>query len=65
MQFEFNGKRYYLAELARGDFNHDGFEDSLVAIQWQPLEGSGVGVELLLVEALANKPLKATPFPLP
>ena len=41
------------------------FEDSLVAIQWQYLEGSGVGVELLLVEAAANRPLKATPFPLP
>lgn len=43
VQFEFNSKRYYLAELARGDFNHDGLEDSLVAIQWQPLEGSGWG----------------------
>ena len=29
------------------------------------LEGSGSGVELLLVEALANRPLKATYFPLP
>ena len=65
VQFEFNGKRYYLAELARGDFNQDGLEDSLVAIQWQPLEGTGVGVELLLVEAAANRPLKATYFPLP
>jgi hypothetical protein len=60
VQFEFNGKRYYLAELARGDFNHDGHEDSLVAIQWHYLEGTGVGVELLLVEAL-----KASRFPLP
>jgi hypothetical protein len=65
VQFEFNGKRYYLAELARGDFNRDGLGDSLVAIQWQYLEGSGSGVELLLVEALANRPLKATYFPLP
>ena len=65
VQFEFNGKRYYLAELARGDFNQDGFEESLVAIQWQPLEGSGVGVELLLVEAVANRSLKASRFPLP
>lgn len=65
VQFEFDGKRYYLTELARGDFNHDGFEDSLVAIQWRYLEGSGAGVELLLVEAAANKPLKATRFPLP
>lgn len=65
VQFEFNGKRYYLAELARGDFNHDGLEDSLVAIQWQYLEGSGAGVELLLVEAVANRPLKATHFTLP
>ena len=65
VQFEFNGKRYCLAELARGDFNHDGFEDSLVVILWHNLEGSGSGVELLLVEALANRPLKATYFPLP
>ena len=65
VQFEFNSKRYYLAELARGDFNHDGFEDSLVAVQWQYLEGSGAGVELLLVEAAANRSLKATYFPLP
>jgi hypothetical protein len=65
VQFEFNGKRYCLAELARGDFNHDGFEDSLVVILWHYLEGSGSGVELLLVEALANRPLKATYFPLP
>jgi hypothetical protein len=65
VQFEFNGKRYYLAELARGDFNHDGLEDSLVAIQWHYLEGSGVGVELLLVEAVANRSLKASRFPLP
>jgi len=65
VQFEFNGKRYHLAELARGDFNHDGAEDSLVAIQWRYLEGSGAGVELLLVEATASRPLKATCFPLP
>lgn len=65
VQFEFNGKRYYLAELARGDFNHDGLEDSLVAVQWQYLEGSGAGVELLLVEAVANRSLKASRFPLP
>jgi hypothetical protein len=65
VQFEFNGKRYCLAELARGDFNHDGFEDSLVVILWHDLEGSGSGVELLLVEAVANRPLKATYFPLP
>jgi len=64
VQFEFDGKRYYLTELARGDFNHDGFEDSLVAIQWRYVEGSGVGVELLLVEAVANRSLKATRFPL-
>jgi len=51
--------------MARGDFNHDGFEDSLVAIQWRYVEGSGAGVEFLLVEAVANKPLKATRFPLP
>ena len=65
VQFEFNGKRYCLAELARGDFNHDGFEDSLVVILWHYLEGSGSGVELLLVEAVVHRPLKATYFPLP
>jgi len=64
IQFEFNGKRYYLTEMARGDFNRDGFEDSLVAIQWHYVEGSGAGVELLLVEAVGNQPLRATPFPL-
>jgi len=64
VQFEFDGKRYYLTELARGDFNHDGFEDSLVAIQWRYVEGSGAGVKLLMVEAVGNQPLKAAPFPL-
>ncbi len=65
LKFESDVKRYHLTELARGDLNHDGHEDSLVAIQWHYLEGSGAGVELLLVEALANRPLKATYFPLP
>jgi len=64
IQFEFDGKRYCLAEMARGDFNHDGFEDSLVVILWHDLEGSGSGVEFLLVEAVANRSLKAAPFPL-
>jgi len=44
--------------------NHDGFEDSLVVILWHDLEGSGSGVEFLLVEAVANRSLKAAPFPL-
>jgi len=65
VQFEFDGKRYCLAEMARGDFNHDGLEDSLVVILWHYLEGSGSGLELLLVEATANRSLKATRFPLP
>ena len=65
LKFESSVQCYHLAELARGDFNQDGHEDSLVAIQWHYLEGSGAGVELLLVEAVVNRPLKATPFPLP
>ena len=62
VQFELNGKRYYLAELACGDFNHDGFEDSLVAIQWHYLEGSGLGTVILLVQRIEGKPLTIQPF---
>lgn len=62
VQFEFNGKRYYLAELARGDFNHDGLEDSLVAIQWHYLEGSGLGTVIVLVQRIEGKPLTIQPF---
>jgi hypothetical protein len=65
VQFEFNGKRYCLSETARGDFNHDGFEDSLVVILWHYLDGSGGGFQFLLVEAFATPTLKATHFPLP
>ena len=65
LKFESAVRRYHLIELARGDFNYDGHEDSLVQVNWHNLEGSGSGVELLLVEALANRPLKATYFPLP
>lgn len=62
VQFEFNGKRYYLAELARGDFNHDGLEDSMVAIQWHYLEGSGLGTVILLVQRIEGEPLTIQPF---
>jgi len=62
VQFEFNGKRYCLAELARGDFSHDGFEDSLVVILWHDLEGSGSGVELLLVQHVNKQPLTVRPY---
>jgi hypothetical protein len=65
VQFEFNGKRYCLSETARGDFNQDGFEDSLVVILWHYLDGSGGGFQFLLVEAFATSTLKATYFPLP
>lgn len=32
LQFESLDKTYHLTELARGDFNGDGFEDTLVAV---------------------------------
>jgi hypothetical protein len=65
VQFEFSGKRYCLSETARGDFNQDGSEDSLVLVIWHYLDGSGGGVQFLLVEAFATPTLKATYFPLP
>ena len=62
LKFESDVKRYHLTELARGDLNHDGHEDSLVAIQWHYLEGSGLGTVIVLVQRIEGKPLTIQPF---
>lgn len=65
LQFETSTREYFLSELARGDFNHDGFEDSLVLVYWHYLEGTGRGGHPRLVQQLPGKPLTVIPFPLP
>ena len=64
MKFEDTSRTYHLVELARGDYNHDGVEDSLVQMNWRYVEGSGAGIELLLVQRSATGPLTVTLFPL-
>ena len=62
LQFESLNKTSHLTELARGDFNGDGFEDSLVEVNWHYLEGTGLGNEILLVQRVEGKPLTVQPF---
>lgn len=65
LQFNTEIKSYHLTELARGDFNGDGFEDSLVEVSWRYLEGTGRSVDQLLAERPSTQPLKVTHFPVP
>ena len=62
LQFESLNKAYHLTELARGDFNADGFEDSLVAVSWHYREGMGLGCSMLLVQRAEGKTLTVQPF---
>ena len=62
LQFESLNKTYHLTELARGDFNGDGFEDSLVEVNWRYREGTGLGCSFLLVQRVQSKPLTVQPF---
>jgi|GEM_PF-1920204 len=64
LQFESANKTYHLTELARGDFNGDGLEDSLVAVSWHYRGGTGLGCSMLLVQRVAGNPLTVQPFPL-
>ena len=57
-------RRYLITELARGDFNHDWFEDSLILVYWHHEDGSGFWVEIQLVQRSATGPLTVTLFPL-
>ena len=62
MTFEDSVRTYHLTELARGDFNGDGFEDSLVEVSWHYREGTGLGCSFLLVQRVQSKPLTVQPF---
>lgn len=62
LQFESSNKSYHLTELARGDFNGDGFEDSLVERSWDYREGTGLGDENLLVQRVEGKQLTVQPL---
>ena len=64
LTFESPDRRYLITELARGDFNHDGFEDSLILVYWHHEDGSGFWVEIQLVQRSATGPLTVTLFPL-
>ena len=65
LTFESPDRRYLLTELARGDYNHDGFEDSLILVYWHHQDGSGFWVEIQLVQRPATGPLIVTLFLLP
>ena len=60
LKFEPSDRTYLLTEQARGDFDGDGFEDSLVVVSWRYREGTGLGAQIILVQRVQNKPL--TPF---
>ena len=62
LTFEDSVRTYQLTELARGDFNGDGFDDSLIEVSWHHREGTGVGNEILLVQRVEGKPLTVQPF---
>ena len=62
LQFESSDRTYHLTELARGDFNGDGFEDSLVEVSWHYREGTGSGQSMFLVQRVEGKPLTVQPF---
>lgn len=64
LQFESASKNYHLTELARADFNRDGFEDSLVAVSWHYREGTGLGCSIFLVLRVQNQPLTVQPLQL-
>lgn len=64
LQFESSDRTYLLTELARGDFDGDGFEDSLVEVDWHHREGTGVGCSFLLVQRVQSTPATVQPFPL-
>lgn len=62
LKFESSVRTYHLTELARGDFNSDGFEDSLVEVIWHYREGTGLGCSFLLVQRVEGKQLTIQPF---
>jgi hypothetical protein len=64
LTFESSDRRYLITELARGDYNRDGFEDSLILVYWHHEDGSGFWVEIQLVQRPATGPLLVTLFPL-
>jgi hypothetical protein len=51
--------------VGRRRLQWDGFEDSLVEVNWHYREGTGLGNEILLVQRVEPKPLTvpATPAP--
>ncbi|NBQ69170.1 MAG: hypothetical protein EBU46_10170 [Nitrosomonadaceae bacterium] len=62
LMFESPNRTYHLTELARGDFNGDGLEDSLVAVHWHYREGTGSGQSMFLVQRVEGKPLTVQAF---
>lgn len=62
LTFEDSVRTYQFTELARGDFNGDRFEDSLVEVSWHYQEGTGLGSETFLVQRAEGKQLTVQPF---
>ena len=62
LKFESPNRTHHLTELARGDFNGDGFENALVAVHWHYREGTGSGQSMFLVQRVEGKPLTVQPF---
>ena len=61
-KFESPNRTYLLIELARGDFDADGFEDSLVEVNWRYGDGTGLGCSIFLVQRVEGKPLTVQLF---
>jgi hypothetical protein len=53
IQFETDSEQIVIKELARGDFDGDGFEDGLVLVASYAIEGSGRGYSLFIIHRTA------------
>ena len=66
VSFSSENEDYVVNELCRGDFDHDGLEDSLIVVYWHYKEGSGFNLEYHLVSRTdpKQKALKVVRFKL-
>ena len=49
VRFDLDTRSYTIEVLARGDYDHDGFEDSLIYVTWHYKGGTGRGYDAYLV----------------
>lgn len=49
INFKTRSKDFWIQEMVRGDYDHDGFDDALVNVAWNYIAGSGSGYDNYLV----------------